>query len=449
VTTLDTRTPVTVLTLSSAYHLHGMMGIVRSLGRLGVAVHVVHPQRWAPADFSRFAAGRFTARLDDAAPERLLDDLLRIGGKVGGRPILIPIDDVATLFVDDHAVALGARFCFPERPPGLARALSNKAELARLAGQSGVPTPETLVPRSRRDVLAFAERARYPVVAKAIDPMLLRRRATAKSVVIAEDADALLEAYDDMEVAGSPNLLLQEYVPGGAESIWIFNGYFDEHSDCLLGFTGTKLRQYPPYTGPACLSVCLSNPTVEATTRRFLKAVGYRGIVDLGYRYDARDGQYKILDVNPRIGASFRTFVASDEMDVARALYLDLTGQPVPLSRAVDGRKWMVEHHDLLASRRYHRDGRLPVGAWIRSLRGVQETTRRRSPPCACGPCSSPSSTPGLASGSAHRPPPSSPSGRSSTPSSRPRRRSGGTCTRTGATCSARSTATGRLVRWR
>jgi D-aspartate ligase len=370
----DTETPVTVLTLSPAYHLHGMMSIVRSLGRLGVAVYVAHPQRWAPADFSRFAAGRFAVKLDDSAPERLLDDLLRIGGEVGTRPILIPIDDVATLFVDDHAAALRERFLFPERAPGLARALSNKEELGRLAERLGVPTPQTLVPRSRQDVVAFAERAQYPVVVKAIDPMLLRSRALAKSVVIVEDPDTLLQAYENLEVAANPNLLLQEYIPGDATTIWIFNGYFNERSQCLVGFTGTKVRQYPPYTGPACLSVCLSNPTVEAITKRFLNAVGYRGIIDLGYRYDRRDGRYKILDVNPRIGASFRTFVAGNGMDVARALYLDLTGQPVPASSPVQGRRWMVEHHDLIASRQYHRDGQLPVMDWIRSLRGVEET---------------------------------------------------------------------------
>jgi predicted ATP-grasp superfamily ATP-dependent carboligase len=75
VTVVDTTVPVVVLTASPAFLLHGVMGIVRTLGRLDLAVYVVHDDRWAPPDFSRYLAGKFTSNFDDAAPdgaERLL-----------------------------------------------------------------------------------------------------------------------------------------------------------------------------------------------------------------------------------------------------------------------------------------------------------------------------------------------------------------------------------------
>ena len=373
VTVVDTTVPVVVLTASPAFLLHGVMGIVRTLGRLDLAVYVVHDDRWAPPDFSRYLAGKFTSNFDGAAPDGFLEDLLNVGRKIGRRSVLIPVDDVTALFVDDHAESLKAWFMFPNQPAGLARSLSSKQELGLLCQRLGVPTPEMAVPQSRGDAAAFAEQAQFPVVVKAIDPMLLRQRVGARSVVIVDSPDALLEAYETMKVGGIPNSLLQEYIPGGPESIWMFNGYFDNRSECLFDFTGTKLRQYPPYTGPACLAVCRRNPPLEQATKAFLKTIGYRGIVDLGYRYDGREGDYKLLDVNPRIGATFRLFTAANGMDVARALYLDLTGQPVPRSVAPDGRKWIVEHHDLLASRQYRRDGQLSLKEWVRSLRGVRE----------------------------------------------------------------------------
>ena len=67
-----------------------------------------------------------------------------------------------------------------------------------------------------------------------------------------------------MEDPADPNLMLQEYIPGGDDSIWMFNGYFDANSDCLAGFTGRKLRQTPPYTGVTSLGVCLPNDVVRA-----------------------------------------------------------------------------------------------------------------------------------------------------------------------------------------
>ncbi|MGH7227337.1 MAG: hypothetical protein ACRELF_29340, partial [Gemmataceae bacterium] len=102
--------------------------------------------------------------------------------------------------------------------------------------------------------------------------------------------------------------------------------------------------------------------------------IGYRGPLDLGYRYDARDGRYKVNDINPRIGAMFRLFVDPNGVDVARAFYQDMTGQPITSAApAVEGRKWIVEDVDLFSSIRYWRDGRLTLRDWLRSRGGIQE----------------------------------------------------------------------------
>jgi predicted ATP-grasp superfamily ATP-dependent carboligase len=119
--------------------------------------------------------------------------------------------------------------------------------------------------------------------------------------------------------------------------------------------------------------VCEANPTVQEDTIRLMKAVGYRGILDIGFRFDGRDGQYKLLDVNPRIGGTFRLFVGPDGMDVLRAMYLDLTGQQVPATSLPEGRRWIVEPLDIVSSAVYRRRGDITLTGWARSLRGVRE----------------------------------------------------------------------------
>jgi len=91
----------------------------------------------------------------------------------------------------------------------------------------------------------------------------------------------------------------------------MFNGYFNDRSECLVAFA-RKFARTRFYRGVTSLGICLKNDIVEETTKKFMKAIGYKGILDIGYRYDARDGKYKLLDVNPRIGATFRLFVAKD-----------------------------------------------------------------------------------------------------------------------------------------
>lgn len=364
----DISVPVVVLKAED----YGALGIVRSLGRLGVRVYTIDADSGAPALKSRYCAGKFVWNIDAAPAEESVQFLCEVSDKIGGRPILIPTGDRGSEFVAVHGEALRLAFRFPVPPPGVVHSLYDKKRMYFLCKKFGIPTAETSFPQGRQDVLSFLDSATFPVVLKAIDPWLLQQR-TGVRLVIVKDKDKLLESYDRMEDLEHPNLMLQEYIPGGEDSVWMFNGYFDERSECLFGITGKKLRQFPAYKGMTSLGVCLKNEAVEKNSKDLMQAVGYKGILDIGLRYDARDGLYKILDVNPRIGATFRLFVATNGMDVARALYLDKTGQPVPPSLSSDGRKWFVEDKDLISSLQYHRDGKLGFAQWAHSFRGIEE----------------------------------------------------------------------------
>jgi D-aspartate ligase len=366
--TIDANTPVVLLRSAR----HGGLGIVRSLGRLGAEVHVVDPDAWTPALHSRYCRGRHIRDIESEPEAASIQFLRELRQKLGRRPLLIPSTDAGAMFVDEHAALLREWYIFPERPEGLSRSLASKKQMYFLARQCGVPTAETAFPLCRRDVIEYLERARFPIMLKGIYGKKLKLRA-GKPMFLVQSAAELLERYDALEDPAEPNLMLQEYIPGGEDTIWMFNGYFNQASDCLVGFTGQKLRQCPVYTGPTCLGVCRRNEQVNRVTREFMRAVGYRGVLDIGYRYDARDGQYKVLDVNPRIGATFRLFVAENGMDVARALYLDMTGQPVAGGTAPEGRKWIVEDCDMVSSVRYYRDGKLTFREWRRSFQGVRE----------------------------------------------------------------------------
>ena len=60
-------------------------------------------------------------------------------------------------------------------------------------------------------------------------------------------------------------------------------------------------------------------------------------------------------------------------MDTARYLYMDVTGQELPVSQLCEGRKWLVEGPDVRAFSIYRQEGTLTFWQWLRSFRGVQE----------------------------------------------------------------------------
>jgi D-aspartate ligase len=250
--------------------------------------------------------------------------------------------------------------------------LCSKKSMYFLARKHQVPTPETSFPQCRRDVIEFMERATFPIMLKAIDGSRLSRR-TGRKMFVVRSKSELLETYDRAEDATAPNLMIQEYIPGGDDVVWMFNGYFNRDSECLLSFTGRKIRQCPIHTGATSLGICLKNAAIEQVTRRFMREIGYRGILDIGYRFDARDGLYKVLDINPRIGATFRLFVGEHGMDVARALYYDLTGGPVQPDYAPDRRKWIAEDLDLVSLICYLRERSITLKQWWKSSVGIEE----------------------------------------------------------------------------
>jgi predicted ATP-grasp superfamily ATP-dependent carboligase len=362
-------TPIVIFGLSRGIFHHGALGIARSAGRLGIPVHRIAREPWAPARLSRYSR-RWSRIPNGATTAEILDRMHACSASVG-RAMLVAIDDAASVFVDEHAEQLEADFLFPRQPVGLAQALSSKREMYELCMEHGIPTPASSFPASEAELLQYAERGAFPTVLKCINAG--DAPPGAPRVAIVESRDQLLAAYRAMESPARPNLMIQEYVPGKPETIWMFNGYFDRHSHCLVGFTGKKIRQTPPYTGATTLGVCLPNAIVEEATVRLMAAVGYRGILDIGYRFDQRDGEYKLLDVNPRIGGTFRLFVGEDGLDVLRAMYLDLTGQEVPPTSLSEGRGWIAQPWDLASSITYWRRGDITLGEWFRSLRCVRE----------------------------------------------------------------------------
>jgi D-aspartate ligase len=367
---VDTRTPVVVLTGDVAVS-GGSLAIARTLGRLGITVYLVTGSgSRTPVSVSRY--WHKTIRQDFSQPEHASVAILttvgqEIAARHGALPILLTAEDWPAVFIERHAAALEQAFIFPKPAQPLIHRLANKWTMNALASKHDIPTPKTSLPQSMDDMNEFLETTSFPIVLKPADPYA--PRLPAKRILTSRHE--LMSVVAREQSLGPLNFILQEYIPGGASSVWMCNGYFGRDGTPAYVFTGRKIRQASPM-GVALLSVCLPQATVQKQTMSFMTAVGYRGCVGIGYRYDHRDGMFKLLDVNARVSGVFRLFSAADEMDLVRACYLDLTGQdPVPIIPTA-GRKLMFEG-DIGQAFAEVRAGQLTISAWRESVKGVRE----------------------------------------------------------------------------
>src|ERR1039457_776338 len=213
---VDTSVPIVVLGLSRGVFHHGVLGIARSGGRLGVPVHRLGLERRAPASVSRYV--RSWRVIGEAAPVDEMLGTLRALSRELGRAILVPVDDSGSVFVDDHAAELERDFLLPRQPAGLAAALSSKRGMYELCAAHDVPTPLSVFPATESDVLEHAEHAAFPIVVKCINAG--DAPPAAPRVMIAVNRKELTDAYRLMQAPGLSNLMLQEYIPGTPETVW-------------------------------------------------------------------------------------------------------------------------------------------------------------------------------------------------------------------------------------
>jgi D-aspartate ligase len=362
----DLSTPVVVLRGVA----HGGLGITRSLGSWGVPVYTVESKRLTPAFYSRYSRGNFLWNLEEHRADESVSFLRSVADKLGRDALLFPTSDRAAIFLAENADALTPWFTFSRQAPELVKCLCSKREMYWRATRHGLPVPETRFPTTRAEIANFATMLNFPVVLKAIDGDRISKRLRRRMFIVHSSSE-LMRAYE--QINDPQNVVLQDYIPGQEDNCWIFHAYFNHNSECVAAFTAKKLRQCPAYAGATSLAVSRKNAVVEATLIRFLQAIGYTGLVDIDIRYDARDGLYKVLDINPRIGANFRLFVSANGFDLARIYYLEMTGQCCDVESIREGRKWLVEDFDLVASLRYWVDGNLELRGWFMSLRDIDE----------------------------------------------------------------------------
>jgi D-aspartate ligase len=365
--------PVLVARIDDNPFHHGTLGAIRSLGRLGVPVFMTQRGGRVPASLSRYLTGTVDWPTSAGDMDDLAGQLLRIALPSDMPAVLLPVDDAGAILFAERADRLRGRYVLPRQLPTVPRSVADKVQLAVICRRLGIPHPRSVRPPTWDALLRHvAANHDWPLVVKRTQPWLPPPVPGLKSTTIVHSSGTLREMAD-AATSDDPGLLLQDFIPPRLGKDWIVHGYYGDGSKRVVAWSGVKERSYPAYAGLTTLGRVVDNARVLELADKIAVGVGYSGICDMDFRYDGRDGTYKLLDFNPRLGAQFRLFTDSAHMDVVRAYYFDALGAHVVCGRPLERRALLVENYDPVASLRYWRDGELDLRAWLRSIRGVRE----------------------------------------------------------------------------
>lgn len=346
---------------------YGALNIVRTLGRMGVAVHCVDDDPVPLCAHSRHCRSVTRWTSESATAHTATDWLLDYARRFDKAPVLIPTYDGRNLLIDQIRSALREAYLLPAPAPGAMARVYDKTSLAALCVDAGLATPACTLPASLAEARAAAKDMRFPLLLKGVDPDRLEIHCGFRLRRI-ESMDELEHCWTQLDDGGPPNVMLQEFIVGQS---WALAGYVGRDGRLQFAATGRKLRQLPLEGGITAKAVCDENPVLVDLAQHIANASGYRGAMGLDLLHDPRDDRYHLVDFNPRLGANFAAFVDVDGNDAARAWYLDMIGQPLTERRAsATGRVWAVEHK-LLTVLRLTRNEAGP--AWRAMLRECRE----------------------------------------------------------------------------
>ncbi len=327
---------------------HGL-GLIRSLGEKGIFSIVIDDGPISVRDFSRYCT-RITVADISTAPGRLCETLRSLSSLVrrysGRLPIVFPTTDAVLSHLIDRYDEIEelADLVSPSREV-LTLTLDKAAFYRRLAGR-GFPCPKTVFPpASPLSDDPDIDGVSFPCIVKPSLTFLLEQ-ATGRKLFVAESREELAGCCRDLSEKGM-SYVIQEIVPGRDQDQFSLAGYCGRRGG-IMGYVMTnKLRQRRFGAGTFVSGAHV--PPLLALGARLLDDLDYRGIFEIEFRRDERDGTYRIIELNPRCWSQIMLATRMG-VNVACCAYRDHAGMEAEQEgRAPSGRKkyWIDIERDL------------------------------------------------------------------------------------------------------
>jgi D-aspartate ligase len=316
---------------------HPGLGVVRSLGRRGIPICIMDDQ------LSICSVSKYTSRsirVKDLRDERrTVDAVLEVGHKFGLRDwVLFPTRDETVAAFSRHRSQLAEFFRVTTPDWDTVKWAWDKKNTYELAGLLDIPCPETFSPQSAKELVML-----YPKLPLAIKPAVKENffYATGAKAWRAETPGQLQELYAKAARQINPHeILVQQIIPGDGDRQVSYCAFFRD-GKAKGTLVARRSRQHPREFGRAATFVeSIDLPVIEELSERFLKAIDYYGLVEVEFKQDPRDGQYKLLDVNARTWG-FHTLGAVTGVDFPFLLFADQIGESIEECRAKPGVGWL------------------------------------------------------------------------------------------------------------
>jgi predicted ATP-grasp superfamily ATP-dependent carboligase len=347
---------------------HPGLAVARSLGRRGIPVYVLEDQL-SVSQWSRYVSR--VIRVKGIREERAtVDAVLEVGRRFGLKDwVLFPTRDEHVAAFSRYRNELAEHFRMTTPVWETVKWAWDKKNSYKLAEKLGIPIPQTWNIRSSDELQAL-----YSHLPLAIKPAIKENffYATGAKAWRANTPEELHSLFNraSLQIKVS-EILIQEIVSGDGTHQYSFCA-FCRNGLVHSSLVARRLRQHPREFGRAATYVeSAEMPIVEELSERFLKEIDYSGLVEIEFKRDARDGRYKLIDVNARTWGFISIGLAAG-VDFPYLLFADQIGLPIEPCRGRIEVGWLRLVTDVPTALRDMIGGHLSLRSYIASLRNTR-----------------------------------------------------------------------------
>jgi D-aspartate ligase len=348
------------------------LSFARSLGRRGIPTLMLDSESFL-GTFTRYGKVKMLPPADEH-PQEWLALLEFVASRLAHPAVLFATSDLHSLWVSRHRDRLRQYFRFVIPEAETIEQIVNKRTQYRIAREAGIAVPTAYFPESIEEVRSLSANLVYPCILKPYTSYKGRKKLSKKKVLLVDSQEELLSEYARL-TADNLSFMIQEIIPGEDTALYGYLGFWDSQGLECGWLTKQKLRQNPPYFGDGALQITVEAPEVAELSRRLLRAFDYRGFVNIEFKYDVRDGTYRLMEINPRSAASNQMAICAG-IDFPWIGYQHLTADPktVPVTPFRPQVKCVNEEWDIQAYFAYRKVGTLNLRRWLQSLIGAKIT---------------------------------------------------------------------------
>lgn len=241
--------------------------------------------------------------------------------------ILYPNQDIYVEYLSDMYPEI-AGYSFMAFNPENAVAYQDKMKQYQFCKELQVPHPEVVLLQEEQD-LDLLHSFQFPVLLKPTMRDNLRADVF-RNLKLENEADIAKHAPDiSAHLRFGTQFVASEIIPGDGSNINSYTAYRSRDGEILGEWIGKKLSQFPNDFGVFASASNQSSHTVLEQGRTLLHGMDLWGVNQPEFKYDYRDGKYKLMEINLRPMMWHRVGALSG-IPLNYIQYLDATNQQIP-----------------------------------------------------------------------------------------------------------------------